>query len=174
MTRSCIVQQLADHKGESSRNGRSRDQWVTRTSALLRLRRTEPSSGNCLRRSAHGVAPCAETRATRGASVAPRGTSTPGATARRGLCGSIADRPASGRQPRGDWRFAMLTQDCDAEGCLRLRRLPTLAEATVIREVLGIRKRAELSPEELERRRTIGKRLARRAGRANGGAPLPA
>ena len=57
-------------------------------------------------------------------------------------------------------------QDCDEEGCLRLRRLPTLAEATVIREVLGIRKRAELSPEELERRRAIGKRLARGAGRA--------
>jgi hypothetical protein len=70
--------------------------------------------------------------------------------------------------------FCELTQDCDAEGCLRLRRLPTPAEAAVIREVLGIRKRTELSPEELERRRTLGKRLARRAGRANRGAPLPA
>ena len=62
--------------------------------------------------------------------------------------------------------FCDVTQDCDAEGCLRLPRLPTLAEATVIREVLGIRKRAELSPQELERRRAIGKRLARGAGRA--------
>jgi hypothetical protein len=62
--------------------------------------------------------------------------------------------------------FCDLMQDCDEEGCLRLRRLPTLAQATVIREVLGIRKRAELSPEELERRRAIGKRLARGAGRA--------
>src|SRR5439155_15577257 len=39
----------------------------------LRPGRTEPSSGNCLRRSAHGVAPCVETRAARGASVARRG-----------------------------------------------------------------------------------------------------
>ena len=62
--------------------------------------------------------------------------------------------------------FCDLTQDGDEEGCLRLRRLPTLAEATVIREVLGIRKRAELGPEEPERRRTLGKRLARDAGRA--------
>ena len=42
----------------------------------------------------------------------------------------------------------------------------------MIREVLGIRKRAELSPQELERRRTLGKRLARRAGRPNAGGPL--
>jgi hypothetical protein len=42
--------------------------------------------------------------------------------------------------------FCELTQDCDEEGCLRLRRLPTPAEAVVIRDVLGIRKRAELSP----------------------------
>jgi hypothetical protein len=42
--------------------------------------------------------------------------------------------------------FCELTQDCDEEGCLRLRRLPTPAEAVVTRDVLGIRKRAELSP----------------------------
>jgi hypothetical protein len=69
--------------------------------------------------------------------------------------------------------FCELTQDCDEEGCLRLRRLPTLAEATVIRDVLGIRKRAVLGPAERERRRAIGKRLARGAGRANAGGPLP-
>src|SRR5262245_46149436 len=63
--------------------------------------------------------------------------------------------------------FCDLTQDCDEEGCLHLHRLPTLAEATVIRDVLGIRKRAELSPGELERRRAIGKRLAQRPGRAS-------
>src|SRR6266478_6574501 len=102
------------------------DQWVTRTTALLRLRRTEPSCGNCLRRSAPGVAPCAETPATRGVSVARRDTSTLGAMARRGLCGSIADRPAIGRQPRGDWRFAISHRiatrkaACGYVGCPRL------------------------------------------------------
>ena len=45
--------------------------------------------------------------------------------------------------------------------------------AEVIRDVLGIRKRAELGPDELERRRALGKRLALAAGRANAGAPLP-
>ena len=64
-------------------------------------------------------------------------------------------------------RFCKLTQDGEDEGCLHLHRLPTLAEATVIREVLGIRKRAELSPGELERRRALGKRLAQRQGRAS-------
>jgi hypothetical protein len=63
--------------------------------------------------------------------------------------------------------FCDLTQDCDDEGSLRLRRLPTPAEATVIREVLGIRKRAELGPAELERRRALGKQLAQRPGRAS-------
>ena len=64
-------------------------------------------------------------------------------------------------------RFCKLTQDGEDEGCLHLHRLPTLAEATVVREVLGIRKRAELSPGELERRRALGKRLAQRPGRAS-------
>jgi hypothetical protein len=64
-------------------------------------------------------------------------------------------------------RFCKLTQDGEDEGCMQLHRLPTLAEATVIREVLGIRKRAELSPGELERRRALGKRLAQRQGRSS-------
>jgi hypothetical protein len=41
--------------------------------------------------------------------------------------------------------FFTVTQDGDSEGCLKLERLPTAAEAVVIRDVLGIRKRMELS-----------------------------
>jgi hypothetical protein len=37
--------------------------------------------------------------------------------------------------------FARVTQDGEAEGCLKLDRLPTRGEAAIIREVLGIRKR---------------------------------
>jgi hypothetical protein len=67
--------------------------------------------------------------------------------------------------------FCQLTQDCEQEGCLRLHRLPSLGEATVIREMLSIRKRAELGPGEQERRRALGKRQALAAGRANGAKP---
>src|SRR5262245_11874809 len=49
--------------------------------------------------------------------------------------------------------FCTLTQDGDDEGTLRLHRLPTDAEATLIRDILGIRKRTEFSPEDQERRR---------------------
>jgi hypothetical protein len=41
--------------------------------------------------------------------------------------------------------FCRLTQDGDDEGCLRLDRLPTSAEAALIREALGIRKRRTLT-----------------------------
>jgi len=49
--------------------------------------------------------------------------------------------------------FCTLCQDGDDEGTLRLHRLPTAAEATLIRDILGIRKRMEFAPEDLERRR---------------------
>jgi len=49
--------------------------------------------------------------------------------------------------------FSNVTQDGDDEGCLRLHELPTSDQAEVIRQVLGIRKRMEMAPEELERRR---------------------
>src|SRR5215475_8399131 len=48
--------------------------------------------------------------------------------------------------------FCHVTLDCYDEGCLRLHRLPTLEQATTIREDLGIRKRMELAPSDLERR----------------------
>src|SRR5262245_597536 len=49
--------------------------------------------------------------------------------------------------------FCSVTQDGDDEGSVRLHQLPTPDQADVIRDVLGIRKRTELAPEELERRR---------------------
>ena len=52
--------------------------------------------------------------------------------------------------------FAKATQDGGEEGVLRLDRLPTPAEASTIRDYLGIRKRIELSDEERERRRELG------------------
>jgi hypothetical protein len=47
--------------------------------------------------------------------------------------------------------FCTVTQDCDDEGCLRLHQLPTPEQATVIRDILGIQKRREVSAAELER-----------------------
>jgi hypothetical protein len=41
--------------------------------------------------------------------------------------------------------FCRITQDGDEEGCLHLDRLPTSAEAVLIREALGIRKRRTLT-----------------------------
>ena len=43
--------------------------------------------------------------------------------------------------------FCRLMQDGDDEGCLRLDRLPTSAEAALIREALGIRKRRMVTEE---------------------------
>ena len=45
--------------------------------------------------------------------------------------------------------FCRVTQDGDDEGCLHLDRLPTEAEADVIREALGIRKRKHLRDDTL-------------------------
>ena len=41
--------------------------------------------------------------------------------------------------------FCRLTQDGDDEGCLHLDRLPTRAQAVLIRQALGIRKRRTLT-----------------------------
>jgi len=64
--------------------------------------------------------------------------------------------------------FCEVTQDGDDEGCLRLHQLqlPTPDQAEVIRDVLGIRKRVELTPETLER-------LRARVGAWNGLEPQP-
>jgi hypothetical protein len=47
--------------------------------------------------------------------------------------------------------FCQLTQDGDAEGCLRLRVLPTPERAKSIRSALGIQKRRKVSATALER-----------------------
>ena len=47
--------------------------------------------------------------------------------------------------------FCTITRDGDAEGCLRLHRLPTLEQAVVIRDVIGIQKRREISESERKR-----------------------
>ena len=52
---------------------------------------------------------------------------------------------------KGRLAFCRLMQDGDDEGILRLDRLPTAAEADLVREALGIRKRRHLSEEELAR-----------------------
>jgi hypothetical protein len=64
--------------------------------------------------------------------------------------------------------FCELTQDGDQEGCFRLHRLPNPAEAEVIRDIIGIRKRVELSPEELARRQEQGRRLNVSGGHEKG------
>jgi hypothetical protein len=47
--------------------------------------------------------------------------------------------------------FCTVTQDGEDEGCLRLQQLPTPEQAKVIRDVLGLWKRREVSTEERER-----------------------
>jgi hypothetical protein len=55
--------------------------------------------------------------------------------------------------------FCRITQDGDDEGCLRLDRLPTSAEAVSIREALGIKRKRHLTPENLA---TLKNRLSAR------------
>jgi len=56
--------------------------------------------------------------------------------------------------------FAKLTNDGDDEGSLFLDRMPSKAEAEVIRRYCGIRKRIDLSDESLTQLRERGRRLA--------------
>lgn len=56
--------------------------------------------------------------------------------------------------------FCTVTQDGDEEGVLRLHRLASAEEAKVLRNVLGVRKRMEFDPEDLERRRATASRLS--------------
>lgn len=69
--------------------------------------------------------------------------------------------------------FCQVMQDCWDEGCLRLRQLPTPDQATAIREDLGIRKRMELAPSDIERRRSLMTRLRSALGQANPATPVP-
>jgi hypothetical protein len=56
--------------------------------------------------------------------------------------------------------FCQVTQDGEDEGCFRLHQLPTPGQSETIREILGIRKRMEFTPEDLERRRASVVRLS--------------
>jgi hypothetical protein len=69
--------------------------------------------------------------------------------------------------------FCKVTQDGEDEGCLRLHQLPTPEQAEVIRDILGVRKRMEFDPEQLEHRRTLMARARSAQGRANATVPLP-
>jgi hypothetical protein len=69
--------------------------------------------------------------------------------------------------------FCTVIFDCDGEGTLRLHNLPTSDQANTIRDVLGIRKRVEYDPEQLEMRRTLMARARSAQGRANATVPLP-
>jgi hypothetical protein len=55
--------------------------------------------------------------------------------------------------------FCEVTQDGDDEGFLKLVRLPTDAEAEIIRDKLGIRKKREVSEFEKERLSGMGRRF---------------
>jgi hypothetical protein len=55
--------------------------------------------------------------------------------------------------------FTTVTQDGDAEGALILDRLPTAAEAEIIRRRIGIRRRRHLSEETLAELRTRASEL---------------
>jgi hypothetical protein len=56
---------------------------------------------------------------------------------------------------------------------VRSQQLPTAEQAEVIRDVLGIHKRVEFGPAELERRRALIKGLALVPGPANATGPVP-
>jgi hypothetical protein len=51
--------------------------------------------------------------------------------------------------------FCEMRLDCETEGTLRLHRLPTAEQAAVIRDVLGIEKRREISDATRERLRAF-------------------
>lgn len=74
---------------------------------------------------------------------------------------------------KGRLSFCDVTQDGSTEGCLRLHQLPTHEQATVIRDVLGVRKRMEFTPDDLERRRASMTRLAPTPGLTNATLPGP-
>ena len=69
--------------------------------------------------------------------------------------------------------FCTITQDCDEEGCVRLHAPPTAEQANVIREALGIRKRREITADELALVRSLFKRRALGAGSAGDGRSVP-
>jgi len=62
----------------------------------------------------------------------------------------VCRTPLLWRRTKERLAFCTVTQDGDEEGCLRLHQLPTAEQAETIRDVLGLRKRPELSAEHRE------------------------
>jgi hypothetical protein len=60
-------------------------------------------------------------------------------------------------------RFCAVTQDGDTEGALFLDRLPTEAEADILRDVIGIAKRPVYSDDVLAAKRELGRRIGDRS-----------
>jgi hypothetical protein len=58
--------------------------------------------------------------------------------------------------------FCRVTQDGDDEGCLHLDHLPTAAEADLIRDALGIKRKRHYTPDQMA---TIAARLKKNATR---------
>jgi hypothetical protein len=81
----------------------------------------------------------------------------PGSVDRPGAAGFLLYSAASSARAwtnaKRDLAFAELTQDGDDEGVFFLDRLPSAAEAPVIRNWLGVTKARSMSEEELARRR---------------------
>ena len=73
------------------------------------------------------------------------------------MVADLGDREPSSlpwKNAKAKLSFCQITQDGDWEGCLRLDRLPTAAEAKAIRDTLGIRKRRHLSAEQMDMARS--------------------
>jgi hypothetical protein len=51
--------------------------------------------------------------------------------------------------------FCAVTMDGDDEGCLRLHQLPTADQASIIRDVIGLQKKRNVSAAERERLRAL-------------------
>jgi hypothetical protein len=65
------------------------------------------------------------------------------------LCVTAAQSSRRWNNTKRRLPFCRLTQDGDDEGCLHLHRLPTPAEAGLIRGALGIERKRHLTPETL-------------------------
>ena len=114
---------------------------------------TANNSGPFCPRSMPGTAPCVATNAPHGASAASTAAFTPGATGKTWVVWIGCRSRLHWTHTRKRLDFCTATQDGVDAGCLRLHHLSTAEQAEVIRDVLGIRKRVELTPETLERLR---------------------
>jgi hypothetical protein len=85
------------------------------------------------------------------------------------MIGCVSKREWSAAKKR--LAFGKVTQDGDAEGGVILARLPTMAEGTVIRDILSIPKRVHLSDRHLEILRTRARKWHFQAAQPASGIP---